>query len=74
VLGNEGDLADARAVPHQPVLPVRRQPPLQDQRPVDVAADRRELRHPVDQRRLPDQAHGHRDDRLPDRAGAADGN
>jgi hypothetical protein len=68
-----GDLADARAVPRQPVLPVRRQPPLQDQRPVDVGADRRELRHPVDQRLLPGRAHGHRDDRLPDRAGAADG-
>ena len=27
----------------------------------------------VDQRLLPDRAHGHRDDRLPDRAGAADG-
>ena len=42
-------------------------------RPVDVAADRRELRRPVDQRLLPDRARGHRDDRLPDRAGAADG-
>ena len=43
------------------------------QRPVDVAAQRRELRRPVDQRLLPDRAHGHRDDRLRDRAGAADG-
>ena len=58
VLGNDwtgpGDLADARAVPRQPVLPVRRQPPPQAQRPVDVAADQRELRRAVDQRPLPD--------------------